>query len=393
MLHAVILYSVGSPETLTLPSLRRYLNRFLSDKWVIQLPSFLWQPILHSFILRTRPHRLIKRYEQIFVDGHNPYLIAMDKLCVKLEQYLNERQELQNITTTAAQDALRLSQESLFSANTESAKAANATVTAAAGVNGDAATAKSAEPDAEAKSWRFMVRPCYAYCGEGLEQAIDHCLQCGATQITVVQLFPQYSLSTSKAAELTLLALQRQGLKAQLNFVRSYATEPLYIEALANNLRQCLDLTIETDLNAYLQQHHAHIVLTYHGLPQSYIKDGEPYVDECKATTSALMAALHLKAEHCSVAYQSKMGPMPWLQPYLEDTVEQLLKEHVQHLIVLSPTFTLDCLETLYDINIKLRELFLSKGGEKFTYVPALNDNAGHVTLLSQLVATAPALG
>ena len=333
MLHAVILYSVGSPETLTVPSLRRYLNRFLSDKWVIQLPSFLWQPILHSFILRTRPHRLIKRYEQIFVDGHNPYLI------------------------------------------------------------GDAATAKSAEPDAEAKSWRFMVRPCYAYCGEGLEQAIDHCLQCGATQITVVQLFPQYSLSTSKAAELTLLALQRQGLKAQLNFVRSYATEPLYIEALANNLRQCLDLTIETDLNAYLQQHHAHIVLTYHGLPQSYIKDGEPYVDECKATTSALMAALHLKAEHCSVAYQSKMGPMPWLQPYLEDTVEQLLKEHVQHLIVLSPTFTLDCLETLYDINIKLRELFLSKGGEKFTYVPALNDNAGHVTLLSQLVATAPALG
>ena len=149
MLHAVILYSVGSPETLTVPSLRRYLNRFLSDKWVIQLPSFLWQPILHSFILRTRPHRLIKRYEQIFVDGHNPYLIAMDKLCVKLEQYLNERQELQNITTTAAQDALRLSQESLFSANTESAKAADATVTAATGVTGDAATAKSAEPDAE----------------------------------------------------------------------------------------------------------------------------------------------------------------------------------------------------------------------------------------------------
>lgn len=392
MLHAVIIYSVGSPETLTVPSLRRYLNRFLSDKWVIQLPSFLWQPILHSFILRTRPHRLIKRYEQIFVDGHNPYLVAMDKLCVQLEQYLNERQELQNLTTTAAQDALRLSQESLFSANAESTKAADATVTATApDTKSAAANTQSAETDA--KSWRFMVRPSYAYSGESLEQAIDYCLHCGAPQITVVQLFPQYSLSTSKAAELTLLNLQRQGLKAQLNFVRSYAAEPLYIEALAQNLRQCLGLTIETDLNAYLQQHQAHIVITYHGLPQSYIKPGEPYVDECKATTSALMAALHLKAEHCSVAYQSKMGPMPWLRPYLEDTVEQLLKEHVQHLIVLSPTFTLDCLETLYDIDIKLRELFLSKGGEKFTYVPALNDSAGHVTLLSQLVATAPALG
>ena len=393
MLHAVILYSVGSPETLTVPSLRRYLNRFLSDKWVIQLPSFLWQPILHSFILRTRPHRLIKRYEQIFVDGHNPYLVAMDKLCVQLEQYLNERQELQNLTTTAAQDALRLSQESLFSANAESTKAADATVTATAPDTKSAAATNTQSAETDAKSWRFMVRPSYAYSGESLEQAIDYCLHCGATQITVVQLFPQYSLSTSKAAELALQNLQRQGLKAQLNFVRSYAAEPLYIEALAQNLRQCLGLTIETDLNAYLQQHQAHIVITYHGLPQSYIKPGEPYVDECKATTSALMAALHLKAEHCSVAYQSKMGPMPWLQPYLEDTVEQLLKEHVQHLIVLSPTFTLECLETLYDIDIKLRELFLSKGGEKFTYIPALNDSAGHVTLLSQLVATAPALG
>ena len=106
MIHAVILYSVGSPETLSTQSLRRFLNNFLSDRLVVKLPRFLWQPILHSFVLRTRPERMQGRYQKIFVGGYNPYLKAMEHLCVELEQHLNDAHDLQNTASAAQQQAL-----------------------------------------------------------------------------------------------------------------------------------------------------------------------------------------------------------------------------------------------------------------------------------------------
>lgn len=576
MLHAVILYSVGSPEALTVPQLRRFLQRFLSDKRVVQLPSFLWQPILQSFILRTRPHRLIKRYEQIFVDGHNPYLATMERLCVDLEDYLNERQTMQNETTLAAKDALALSQSfanPLFAAesndssdssasndsdssatapsvreattvadattaitttadaatastakssatapattastkkaaakaaasaktaakaesqaatsspNSTSAKATSAKplskkttakskATAAANANSanttsairaqDVTANPSASPlatldantssdsaragdseNTESAEQQFMVCTSYAFAGITLEEAVKNCLHRGADKITVVPLFPQYSLCTSKTPELKLNALQRQGIKTPINFVHSYTAEPLYINSLITQITQALDWPVTdqlphpstsstseftatpastnathasaeaasavataatakgsqtasdtslrtTQLGTWLSQNHAHILLAYHGLPRAYLRTGEPYAAECRTTTDQLGSALGLTAnEHYSVAFLGRMGPVKWMQPSLEEAVERLLQERVQHLIVLAPSFAIDCLETLYDINIKLREFFLHKGGDQFTFIPALNDSTSHIALLAQLIATAQPL-
>lgn len=418
MLHAVILYSVGSPEALTVPQLRRFLQRFLSDKRVVQLPSFLWQPILQSFILRTRPHRLIKRYEQIFVDGHNPYLVTMERLCVDLENYLNECQDLQNTTTLAAQDDLALSQSftnQLFTAEVSDSSCSHT-----------APNAQDQNKD-QAAQQQFMVCPSYAFAGITIEEAINNCLHRGADKITVVPLFPQYSLCTNKTLELKLHALQRKGLTTPINCVYSYTAEPLYISALSSLLAQALSplipelnlsatkhdqqqgiedidsinstanttalSTLKAKLGPWLTQKRAHILLAYHGLPRSYLRTGEPYANECRLTTDHLGQALGLKTnEHYSVAFLGHMGPVKWMQPSLEQEVERLLQQHVQHLIVLAPSFAIDCLETLYDINIKLREFFLSKGGEQFTFVPALNDSTAHIALLRQLLTTAQPL-
>lgn len=347
MLHAVILYSVGSPDTLKVPCLRRYLKAFLSDKLVVQMPAFLWKPILHSFILRTRPHRLIKRYEQIFVDGHNPYLTTMESLCSSLENHLNHTSQT-------------------------------------------APTAGGAKSPSEPE--QFIVRAGYAYCAPSLEESVRACLAAGAERLTVLPLFPQYSLTTSKSPELELRALQKSGLAVPVHFVASYAQEPLYIEALGAQIKQSLGLAAGQSMDEFLSERGARLVLSYHGLPQSYIKQGEPYLEECKATTRALSQSLALSEQNLHVAFHSRMGPMQWLKPYLEDEVEALLRQRVSNIFVITPGFAVDCLETLYDINIKLKERFLSQGGESFTYIPALNAAPSQVALLAKLVESAPLL-
>ncbi len=389
MIHAVILYSVGSPETLSTQSLRRFLNNFLSDRLVVKLPRFLWQPILHSFVLRTRPERMQGRYQKIFVGGYNPYLKAMEHLCVELEQHLNDAHDLQNTASAAQQQALE-SLELATSSLSGDLFIAETSATAAPAASATAANDESAS----ASAVQFMVRAAYAYMGTPLKQQVDQCLQSGATHITVIPLFPQYSDTTSKRPLLELQELARRKIKAKLSIVRSYADHPLYIKALATTLQQSLQQVVvplsgDGNISSMLKESKTQIIFTYHGLPQSYIKMGDPYPQEVKTTTYGLASTLQLQESDYMVAFQSRMGPMPWMRPYLEDCVDQALEAGKQHLIVIAPGFALDCLETLYDLDIKLKERFLHRGGESFTYIKALNDSTAQIELLAALLSTA----
>lgn len=326
--HAVILYTIGSPDTLTPACTRDFLNRFLSDKLVVKLPRFLWQPILQTMILRSRPARLVDRYQKIFVDGKNPYLADMELLCSKLKVYLENLPQSPKDNDELASD-----------------------------------------PSSE-----YTVVPAYAYTGEGLSTIAENFLNQDINKITVIPLFPQYSDTTSKRPRLELLDLKNTNPQANLSIVHSYPTNDIYIKAVAQMAK------------SHLEDERTHLLITYHSLPKSYITMGDPYVNETSATTNAIVKELGLTKERYSVAFQSKMGPMPWLKPYLEEHVDDIQAKGVNKLVVLAPGFSTDCLETLYDLDINLKEQFLNHGGESFTYVPCLNATDEQVKLMADLL-------
>ena len=128
-------------------------------------------------------------------------------------------------------------------------------------------------------------------------------------------------------------------------------------------------------------------MFSFHGIPQANVDQGDPYARHCHRTAEAVAQALGLELGQWLVAFQSRFGPAQWLQPYMDEAVKALAAEGVRHLQVISPSFSLDCLETLDEIDHEYRQLFLSQGGERFHYVPALNAGDSQVELLVELIS------
>lgn len=388
MLHAVVLYSVGSPQKANTECLKSYLKQFLSDKLVVKLPRFLWQPILRSFILRTRPERMVSRYQQIFVDNHNPYLISMHKMAFGLECYLNNSSE--DAFNACFANACKVAGDT---DSIDSIDAPSCNIPLSSSKDGKATEGSTKATSSEADADRYMVKFAFAYCGKGLEQVVSESIEAGAKKVTVIPLFPQYSDTTTKRPTMELQQLKAKYSDVAFSIVRSFSSEEKYIETIAESVRPVLNELVFSvkhkcktqDMNCIMKQGKAHVLITYHSLPQSYIKLGDPYLSEVDATSAGLIKALGLERDNVSVAFQSKMGPMPWLKPDIEDEVKRLLDSGVTRLLVVAPGFSVDCLETLYDLDIKLRERFLSLGGESFLYVPALNHCKSHIELLAYL--------
>lgn len=366
MLHAVVLYSVGSPEKADVESLKSFLKNFLSDKLVVRIPRFIWQPVLRSFILRSRPERMVSRYKQIFIEEHNPYLISMSRLAYRLECALN-----QNGNDPFDDEKFEIAQLNELQDHPQKEN--------------------STSPTTE----KFVVRNAFAYAGKNLEKVVKECVELGAQKVTLIPLFPQYSDTTTKRPAMELAKIKQSYKEVEFAMVRSFPDDKEYIEAITESIKPMLNELLFSikrkkdeveDVNSIMKRGKAHVLITFHSLPQSYIKLGDPYLNEVEATTKALVASLGLDEENISIAYQSKMGPMSWLKPDIEDEVERLLDKGISRLLVVAPGFSIDCLETLYDIDINLRERFLSLGGDSFLYVPALNHSKSHIKLLSSLV-------
>lgn len=411
-MRAIILYSVGSPETLSKQCLKQYLDRFLSDKLVVRIPGFLWQPILHSFILTTRPERMLQRYAAIFENGENPYLRSMEHLSRLLEDILNptltastlaeslssigsvaqlnqntvcstdKTSELATSLSLQETTAQALKNSELHSAaNTANSNpAADSTVSA---TNVNSAVSETDGNISESLVPSCMVRCAYAFSHPSLKQTVLDCVNAGADEIITIPLFPQYSDTTSKRPLLVLHEMQKRLPTCTLKIVRSYCEHELYIKYVADITRHYLEQAQKLSSKA------PHLLITYHSLPQSYIKLGDPYLKECQTTTKALAQALNLTEDQYSVGYQSKMSPMSWLKPYIEEVCQELIEKHKTNLVVLAPGFSIDCLETLYDLGHGLRQQFLTQGGEFFTLIPCLNASAQHADLMKALIEQA----
>lgn len=206
-----------------------------------------------------------------------------------------------------------------------------------------------------------------------LERLREH----GTRRLLVVPLYPQYSAtSTAAVFDAVTSTLQRWRWTPELHFVGDYHDDEAYIEALA------------ASVEAFRGDHGGGdcLLLSFHGIPERYVRSGDPYLDQCRTTAQRLRERLRLTEREFVVAFQSRVGREPWLQPYTDRMLQELPGRGVRRVQVLCPGFAVDCLETLEEIAMADRDLFLAAGGERFEYIPALNDGPAQVDLLSALI-------
>ncbi len=197
-------------------------------------------------------------------------------------------------------------------------------------------------------------------------------------RILVVPLYPQYSASTTATvADETLRVLSDLRAQPTLRFAPPYFDDPTYIDALA--------LSIRTHLATLAFQPET-IIASFHGMPQAYVDNGDPYAEHCQATMRALRARLGMDESRLKLTYQSRFGSDEWLKPYTIDTVAELARRGTKKLAVVTPGFAADCLETLEEIAGENAEVFRHNGGEQFAFVPCLNDSDAGMDVIRQLV-------
>lgn len=217
-----------------------------------------------------------------------------------------------------------------------------------------------------------------SYGSPSLASAVDDLLAQGVEHIVVLPLYPQYSCSTVAAVwdELARILAKKRAIPG-ISFIRDYAEHPDYIHALAASVRASFAVHGEPDL----------LLLSYHGIPQRYANQGDDYPQRCRDTTRELVSALGLPPERVMMTFQSRFGREPWLTPYTDETLKMLGEKGTKHIQVLCPGFAADCLETLEEIAVQNRKIFLEAGGKQYEYIPALNADAAHIEMMVNLTA------
>ncbi|EKM7176432.1 ferrochelatase [Cronobacter sakazakii] len=309
----VLLVNLGTPQAPTPAAVKRYLKQFLSDRRVVDVPRFIWWPLLRGVILPLRSPRVAKLYKSIWMEEGSPLMVY------------SRRQE-------------------------KALSAALGDVPVALGMS-------YGQPSLDSAVQKL------------LDQHVDH--------IIVLALYPQYSCSTVAAVwdELARITARYRKLPS-MTLIRDYACEPAYISALAQSVQRSFEKHGEPDL----------LLLSYHGIPQRYADEGDDYPQRCRDTTRELVSALGIAPEKVMMMFQSRFGREPWLTPYTDETMKMLGEKGVKHIQVMCPGFSSDCLETLEEIAEQNREIFIEAGGEKYEYIPALNDEPAHIAMMKELV-------
>lgn len=314
---AVLLLNLGTPAAPTGDAVREYLAEFLSDPRVVEMPRWLWWPILHGYILRTRPRRSAEAYAKVWRDDGSPLLVFSERLATAVR-----------------------------------ARIANAT------------------------SGKVDVALAMTYGEPSTQEVVADLARRGVRRLLILPLFPQYS-ATSTGAALDAVARTLQSLRAMpaIRTINDYHTDAGYLAALVGSVR------------AFWAEHGRSdkLLLSFHGIPEKYANAGDPYPDQCRETARRLGDALGLADDDTLVTFQSRLGRQPWLRPYTDETAEELARQGVASIDVLCPGFAVDCLETLEEIALRYRALFLTCGGKQFRYIQALNDSSSHASALADL--------
>jgi ferrochelatase len=329
--HALLLVNLGSPDSPQVDDVRRYLNQFLMDPYVIDLP---WpvRRLLVSLILYRRPEESAHAYQSIWWDEGSPLIVLSRRL----------------------QEAMR-------------------------------------------DHWTHgPVELAMRYGSPSIDSVLQRLAEQGVRTVTVAPLYPQFADSTITTA---LQEVQRvtaaRGLNLTVNTLAPFFAEDAYQDALVASAKP------------YLEKEFDHLLLSFHGIPEGHIrklvKDPQHdlraadsrgvspenlalcYRSQCLRTAELFAERAGLRPEQWSVSFQSRLGKNKWIEPYTEARFDELAARGVKKLLVMSPAFVADCIETLEELGIRGREQFIEAGGEELTLVPCLNDQPQWARALNAL--------
>ncbi len=335
MPRGILLVNLGTPASPSIEDVRRYLGEFLMDPRVIDSPWPIRKLVVSAFILPFRPKTTARAYQRIWETTGSPLL----RLSVALR---------------------------------------------------DALAARVSMPVALAMR----------YGEPSISAAVVKLLSQGVDEVLLVPLYPHHADSTrTTTIEAVTETLARQGSNVRLSVLPPFYAEPDYLDALAASIRR----TVPD--NSQL------LLFSYHGLPERHLTKADPtgghclktadccerpsaahatcYRHQAYTTSRAVASKLGLTDDQWRVAFQSRLGRLPWLRPYTDEVLGSLPAEGVRHLSVVCPSFVADNLETLEEIGIAGRERFLAAGGESLTLVPCLNDDPAWVDALARLSTSA----
>lgn len=317
----ILLANLGTPDGYDYWSMRRYLSEFLSDKRVVDIADWKWQPLLQLIILTKRP----------FTSGANYKLI-----------WNHEKNESPLLTITKDQ------------------------------------TAAIAKEIAAKYGDDVMVDFAMRYGNPSTASKVKAMVAAGCEKILFFPLYPHYAGATSATAnDAFFAALMKEKRQPAARTVREYFDHPSYIEALAQSVERAY---------AALDHKPDVLVTSYHGMPIRYLMEGDPYHCQCAKTSRLLRERLGWEKGSIDVTFQSVFGREEWLKPYTVNHVAELAKQGKKRIAVMAPAFSADCIETLEEINGEIRESFEHAGGEVFTYIPCLNDDAAHISALVEVI-------
>ena len=222
----------------------------------------------------------------------------------------------------------------------------------------------------------FSVSLGMRYGNPSIPHALEQLRRDNVRRLLVLPLYPQYSATTTASVfDAVSATLKRWRWIPELRFVTQYHDLPGYISAVANSIRE------QREKNGSGQL----LLFSFHGLPQRYLDNGDPYHCQCQKTARLVAEQLGLETDQWLVSFQSRSGREKWLQPYTDETLSRLVQEGMKNIDIVCPGFSTDCLETLEEIVIRNNAWFLEAGGTNLNYIPALNDRGEHVSFLGDL--------
>lgn len=329
MTTGIFLVNLGTPDAAQTGAVRRYLREFLMDERVIDLPLVARMILVNGIIALFRARRSAKAYARVWTNKGSPLLVYSQQLRDKLANGLGEH---------------------------------------------------------------YKVVLGMRYGNPSIANAAQQLNDCD--KIIVIPLFPQYSsAATGSAMQRVMQVLQKGWNIADIIFINQFYNHPQFIDAYAQIISQ-------------YKKDDDFLLTSYHGLPERHVKKSgcHPQCDlknvcppmgrdnqfcyraQCYATTRALAKFLELDQSQYAVSFQSRLGKIPWIQPYTDEFVKQLREQGIKNLCVVCPAFTADCLETIEEIGMELRGQWQELGGERFTLVPCLNASEVWVHALQVMI-------
>jgi ferrochelatase len=328
--QGVLLVNLGSPDSPSVRDVRKYLREFLMDGRVLDAPYLIRFCIVHFAILPSRPKQSAEAYRKIWLPEGSPLVITTRKVQFDLQRRLD-----------------------------------------------------------------FPVELAMRYQNPSIESAVRSLRTQGVTELLLVPLFPHYAMSSFETVvERVKQVMARRAPQMSLEVVAPYYDQPDYIDALVARAAD------------YLKKDYDHLLFSFHGLPERHLRKSDPTCGHClrveqccdvasRAHPTCYRMQCFKTAEafvnragviRYSVAFQSRLGREPWLQPYTDHDLVRLAKDGVRKLLVICPAFVSDCLETVEEIGMRGREIFLNAGGAEFTLIPCLNDHPIWIDALEKMV-------